>query len=350
MELKSKSRVPGLDIIRSLAAFSVVAVHFYLNCGYYQTPMSGTKMFIMTFVRWALLWAVPFFMMLTGYLKCNKTVSLEHYLSLLPILVAYVSITVIKVIVSNHFYGKIYFFKDTIKGIANYSFAWYVSMYICMILLIPFLNILWKGLKSDREKIILILSLIFICSLPTVIPYLVPAYLQTLYPVMYYYIGVFIREKKPEYNKLLLTLIVFIMALINSLASYIGAKGGFFDWNVLSKVDSGYQAFPLVIGSVAAFLIFYDIDVKNTVVRRLFELISGVSFEIYMFTGVFDAVIYSIAYRYIAKDANLFFWYFFIFVPLNFILSILASKLYRLLYDQVSKGVIKLMKKKENDK
>ncbi|MCR5106763.1 MAG: acyltransferase family protein, partial [Lachnospiraceae bacterium] len=187
-DLKEKQqRMTGPDIVRTVAAFFVVAVHFYLSCGYYQTPMVGKKMFIMSCARWLFMPCVPLYMMLTGFFKSKKKISKDHYMSLVPILVAYVIISVIKVFVANHFYGKINFFKDTMIRLTDYSFAWYVGMYICMILLIPFLNILWEGLKSDKEKYILLLSLIAICSVSTVVPVIIPKYFQMLYPIMYYY-------------------------------------------------------------------------------------------------------------------------------------------------------------------
>ncbi|HAV00775.1 MAG TPA: hypothetical protein DCW47_06235 [Lachnospiraceae bacterium] len=338
----NRERLAGPDLVRSLAAFFVVAVHFYLNCGYYYTPMQGTKMYIMTVARWFFLICVPLYMILTGYFKLNKKIGKEHYKSLVPILTAYVVISVIKIFVSNHFYGRIYFFPDFVKSIANYTFAWYVGMYVCMILLIPFLNILWQGLKSKREKHILLGSLVFICSLYPVVPYIVPSYWQILYPIMYYYIGVYIREYKPAPDKRLLVLIVLAMTFINATVSFFGAKGEFFNWNILGPVDSGYSTVTVAICATAFFLLLYDLDIRAETVKKGLCKISEVSFEIYMFTGCFDAVIYSIAFRYTGgADAHKFFWLFFAFVPLNFILSFTASRIYRAFYTRISAAFVK---------
>ena len=332
-ENEVKTRLAGPDLIRSMAAFFVVGVHFYLNCGYYYTPLVGVKMYIMTVVRWFFLICVPLYMILTGYFKRDKTISKEHYLSLVPILTAYVVITIIKIFVSNHFYGKIYFFKDSLQGIANYTFAWYVGMYVCLTLLIPFLNVLWKGLKSRREKLILLGSLLFICSLYPVTAYIAPAYWQILYPILYYYIGSYIREYEPKPDKRVLALIVALVTVLNATVSFLGAKGEFFNWNILGPVDSGYSTVTVVICATAFFLLFYDLDIKTGWIKRLCQSISEVSFEIYMFTGCFDAIIYSIAFRYTGgADAHKFFWLFFVFVPLNFILSFLSSRVYRFVY------------------
>ncbi len=316
-----------------MAALFVVCVHFYLNCGYYSTPMSGEKMYIMTVARWFFLICVPLYMILTGYFKCNKTISASHYKCLIPILTAYVVITVIKIFVSNHFYGKIYFFTDSVKSIANYTFAWYVGMYICMVLLIPFLNVLWKGLEGKREKHILLGSLVFICSLFPVVLYIAPSYWQILYPVLYYYIGTYIREYRPHPKKLAAVLTVAAMTFINATVSFVMAKGEFFNWNILGPVDSGYSTVTVVICATAFFLLFYETDIKNAALKKLLRKISEVSFEIYLFTGCFDAAIFSIAFRYTGgADAHRFFPLFFVLVPLNFILSFCAARIYRYLY------------------
>ncbi|MBR2274702.1 MAG: SEL1-like repeat protein, partial [Lachnospiraceae bacterium] len=341
---KVKSRAVGLDIVRSFAALFVVCVHFYLNCGYYYTPMQGAKMYVMTAARWFFLICVPLYMLLTGYLKCHKTISKEHYLSLVPILTAYVVISVIKIFVSNHFYGKIYFFKESVQSIANYTFAWYAGMYVCLTLLIPFLNILWQGLPTKREKLILLGSLVFICSLFPVVVYIAPSYWQILYPILYYYLGVYIREYRPKVSKLLLVALIVLTTLINATVSFIGAKGEFFNWNLLGPVDSGYPTVTVVICATAFFLLFYDIESAPEWLCKLTRLISEVSFEIYMFTGCFDAAIYSIMFRYTGgADAHKFFWLFFILVPLNFILSFLASRMYRFCYQRISRLVPVLM-------
>ena len=36
-----KGRESGPDLIRTLACFFVVGVHFYLNIGYYEEPLNG---------------------------------------------------------------------------------------------------------------------------------------------------------------------------------------------------------------------------------------------------------------------------------------------------------------------
>lgn len=352
----AKSRQPGLDFIRVIASFSVVAVHFYLNCNYYQTPLDGAKMFIMTFGRWAFMICVPLFMMLTGYLKCHKTFSLKHYLSLVPVLLSYVIIAIIKVFVSNHYYGAGYYtFGSALKAIASYQIAWYVGMYVALTAIIPFLNKLFFALDKKEQQWMIVMFAIVGCLYPVTL-YVIPSYWQMLYPLVYYFLGAYINTYRPRVNKGVAALILLMVTLLEAVVSYLAAGGGVFNWNVLSQIDSGYSCITVVVAACAVFLIFYDVSGKSVdheqtvatdvseapdvnegmgckdgaaeeghlVPRRILAEISSASLEIYLFTGIFDVIIFD----YLKQShtmASEFFWLFFLTVPINFILSTLSG-------------------------
>lgn len=65
-------RIFGLDLIRFLAIFSVISVHFFLNNGFYSFPVKGGRMFISINLRWLFFSGVPLFLLLTGYLNNKK--------------------------------------------------------------------------------------------------------------------------------------------------------------------------------------------------------------------------------------------------------------------------------------
>lgn len=48
-----KKRNINLDIIRSIAVFSVLSVHFFLNNGFYTEIIKGKRMFVMFTMRTA---------------------------------------------------------------------------------------------------------------------------------------------------------------------------------------------------------------------------------------------------------------------------------------------------------
>lgn len=326
--MPNSAREPGLDLVRVFASLFVVAVHFYLNCNYYQTPLVGGKMMIMTWGRWFFMICVPLFMMLTGYLKCHKTFSKEHYLSLLPILLTYVLIVIVKIIVSNIYYGAGYYtFQSGLEAIATYQLAWYVGMYVCLMLLIPFLNKLWGALDQKQQKG-LIFVLAIIGSLYPLVLYIVPSYWQMLYPFVYYYLGVYIRTYQPQVKKGPAFLVLLLATTVSAAASFFAANGGAFNWEVLSQVDSGYSVLTVVIAACAFFLLFYDVKIKPGFFTAVLARISSVSLEVYLFTGIYDVILFSYL-KQSRQMAQEFFWIFFLTVPVNFVLSVLSGLLLR---------------------
>ena len=80
--MKNKKGEIGLDITRIVAFMMVTSIHFFLHSGYYDIPMLGKKMYIMTFVRTISGVCVPLFMLLSGYLMCQKKLGLKKELFL----------------------------------------------------------------------------------------------------------------------------------------------------------------------------------------------------------------------------------------------------------------------------
>lgn len=348
-----QTRLTGLDLVRSVAALFVVSVHFFFNCGYYSTPLNSKVTFAMTAMRWLFLCCVPLYMMLTGYFKCNKEINKKHYMSLIPVFIAYVIISTIKIFVGNYYYGKVYGIKEALQSFGNYTIAWYVGFYFSLMAIAPFLNRLWHSLKSKKEQHILLISLAVITSLypvislfassntapvawiGSIIEIAAPNYWQMLYPLLYYFLGCYFRENKPRFNKLIMVIIILAMVLLNAGISYTYAAGGNFIWAILGTVDCGYNCITVAICSAAIFLLFYDIDIKSKTAGYILKNISSVSLEIYLFSAIFDIIIFDYAKR-IYFEMKDFAWLFFILVPINFIGSVICSLIYKLIYDKVA--------------
>ena len=75
----AENRNPALDVIRCVACFGVVAVHFLLKSGFYGEPVAGGRMIAMVFYRAAFMYCVPLFMILSGYLLCRKKLEWGFY-------------------------------------------------------------------------------------------------------------------------------------------------------------------------------------------------------------------------------------------------------------------------------
>ena len=329
-----KERQTGIDIVKAVATFLIVYLHFFMCIGYYQTPIASHKMIAMTFLRWIGIIAVPLFLIATGYLKSKKTADRSHYMSLLPIIIAYVILCSLRMIVENKVYGQIHTVKSGVKSLLSYQSAWYVGMYIGLMLICHFLNRLFNSL-SDKERKIFLASMIAITMVYPVIPYVFPSYFQYMYVLTYYFIGAYINEYKQDVNKLLLVVLFVGATAYNGVITLVNSKGGVFNSGVLSFVDNGQNAITVAIAATAVFLLFYKINIRNRFVAGIVKSVSNCSLEIYLIQTAYNAIIYTYMGRKLGSTEE-YFYHIIILVPLTFVLSWITALLYKRVYGAVS--------------
>ena len=198
-------RNPAADIIRILALFLVVSVHFFLNNGFYSHTVEGKRMYVMTLMRSFFIICVPLFLTLSGYLLRRKQLEKSYYKRISKIIITYVLASLLCVVYSIVFLEQDLTIKSIILNILNFKaapYSWYIEMYLGLFLLIPFLNMVYNALPSQKSKIWLIITFIILTSLPSVLNIynfdsldwwalpsssssknkLIPAWWQTLYP------------------------------------------------------------------------------------------------------------------------------------------------------------------------
>lgn len=104
MDMKNTHRLIGLDAIRSLAIFSVIAGHFFsLNTHFMETILNTKGMFIQGFVHMFFCsTGVPLFIMITGYLNIRKVESNRtYYKGMKRVLISYMFFSIITTFLEN---------------------------------------------------------------------------------------------------------------------------------------------------------------------------------------------------------------------------------------------------------
>ena len=236
-ELKGTSgqRICGLDLIRVCAIFFVIAGHFFvLNTPYRNAPFQGASMFIQGMLNSVFSIGVPLFMMLTGYLNINKTPTKKYYKGMIRVLVAYLIFSIITILFRKYYLGENPSPVQWTLKIFNYSaipYAWYIEMWIGLALLTPFLNYLWKAIPSMQQRLLLIGTLFVMTSLPDLCNrygiYLFPGYFaKASYPLMFYFLGTFIREYQPTVKSWFGWTIVLSISSITPLFNTLIINGG----------------------------------------------------------------------------------------------------------------------------
>ena len=341
----TRKRDLRLDIIRCIAAFSVISVHFLAHIQYYETSMEGGRMFLMTLMRTAFMVCVPLFLMLTGYLMHQKQLKKGYYKGILKTLGIYILAALAYQVSLSLFSGAPVSLRKYLLQILGFGgYGWYIEMYIGLFLLIPFLNAMWRGLKGQKQKMLLIVTLLALTTLPSLFHIydwhtpgfwqlpssassfqrIVPAWWLLLYPLTYYFIGAYLQEYGLKLRAWQTALaLAACIAAFGAFQFYRSTPGPF---QVTLATDWG--GFPILIESVLLFHLLLQIKAER--IPRFFQLlftkISELSLGIYLVSIIFDNIFYprlAAAVSSVPLRLN----YYPVIVPLVFICSALASQL-----------------------
>lgn len=309
---KLDKRNTAMDIIRIVAVFFVVSIHFFLNSGYYYENNTGTEMYIMCTMRTLFTSCIPLFLLLTGYLMSKKTLCKQYYSGIVRILLIYLMSGIACVVYNVKFLHSELDIKKTILSVFNFTMApygWYIEMYIGLFLLIPFLNILYNAIETQKKKKILLVTIFAVSILPSLfnqfsfesqlwynpdanvaITKLFPNWWTTLYPMAYYFIGCYVRE----YGLKIKNTTALIFLVIATVA--FGAFNFFRSYNtVFEGVDYvNWQGIQPFVIAVLIFVLLSRIKANKMPQWSRFVLwkISDAALGIYLVSYIFDVVAY----------------------------------------------------------
>ncbi len=285
-----------------------------MNSGFYEVPIIGTRLYFMTVARCFFMICVPLFLVLTGFLMCNKKLEKGYYGKITKTLFVYALASILCVLFKKYFLHQEWSVKDMIGGTLNFTganYSWYIEMYIGLFLLIPFLNGAYHSLESKKHKLILIGTMLFLTALPSVLNIfvfdsfafwitpitkwqytkIVPSFFTILYPVTYYFLGCFIREFKPCPNRLLNLALILICAFAFGSFNFYRSRGSVF----VSGIWQEYGALPNVIMTVLVFLFLLNLPSERlpSPFKTVLSFISDLTLGGYLLSYIFDQYFYA---------------------------------------------------------
>ena len=335
----------NLDLIRCIAVLTVICVHFFLHNGYYNVPVLGKKMYIATLMRTAFMVCVPLFLLLTGYLMNKKNLSKKYYYGIIRTLAMYflstLFILIYRIFLKNEPISLVY----CIKNITSfYQYSWYISMYIGLFMLIPFINLIYNNLRGKKQKLALIVTMCIITALPSItntfaFP-VVPEWWINIYPFTYYFLGAYISEYKDDIKISLKLnfLLIILSVIIFGTYTFIRTQGSNFIYGAWCE----WYSFANIITAVLVFIFLLRIktDKMPCLIRRIITKISSISLGMYLVSWIFDDCFYPILNAKIPEMTDRL-PYFFVMIPLVFICSFILSCITDLIY----KGINLIIKK-----
>lgn len=354
-------RVLKLDIIRIFALFCVICVHFLLNSGFYDTEVSGIKMYCLILSRSLFIICVPLFLILTGYLMNRKTISKKYYRGISRTLIVYIICSIIYSIFLKFYLKEEMTIKIFIERLLNFTgteYAWYIEMYIGLFLLIPFLNIIFNNL-SKKENQILLFTLVLVVALPSVLNIfkfdsidwwkmpssdkkyvkILPDWWSKIYPILYYFLGAYLYKYNVKLsirkNIILLVVVMFLDGTFNYYRSY---KTNFIwgAWNTYSSLSVFIMTF-LVFNILSKI----KINKSSNKIELILKVLSEATLGAYLISCMFDEIVYT---KLIERVPNVFdrFYYAPIVVLIVFLSSMITSICIDILYKLICIVINKL--------
>ena len=355
----------SLDLVRIFAVVMVVSNHFFLLNGFYYEIVQGKRMYALNLMRTFSLTCVPLFLVLTGYLMCQKTLSRTYYRGICKTICIYLLSSVSCIIYANIVSPGTYEIKNAILDILGFKaadYSWYIEMYIGLFLLIPFLNLIYQNLRDKRQKQCLIVTLLILTALPgitniynfymdgwwktpslsTDYQKIIPAYWISIFPLTYYFIGCYLRENevklKRKWNLVWLLCCILVFGSFCFYRYYNGkiveVAGEYQDWGAVLNVVQTVLLFVLLTG-------IKGVNRLPSGIKRIIKYLSDLTLGAYLVSSIFDSVFYP-KLNEAVKEVPHKLEYYFTIVPAvlvcSFLLSAVINFIYRILGMIVAKA------------
>ncbi|WP_066065368.1 acyltransferase [Neobacillus soli] len=295
----------GIDLLKVIAIISVPSVHFLLRTHYYSVPLNSPLLFIQTFYRQIFIVCVPLFIMATGFLQWKKEWNKKYLKGILNIILIYVIYSVFVIIIRSYQFGEQKTITEWISLIFRFeaiSYAWYVNMFIGLALLIPFLNTLWQGFKTKGQFKIFLLVLLFVTGIPmfwNALPaffgdrkiVLFPNFWMPIYPLFYYFMGVYIRQYPIKISKLKSFCLFIVITIVEA-----GILIGFNEGTKFINFVGGYGSALIMLQTTFLFLFLYQIQLPENKllpwIQTPVRSISSLTLDIYLVSNITDRWVY----------------------------------------------------------
>lgn len=329
-------RQPGIDLIRCVGLLFVVSVHHFLYNGFYSRPQVGLLMWTADTWRWLFFCCNGIFMMLTGYLKSTKPFNKGYYKGLLPVLIGYVLCCFLIFPLQSQLITEKLSFQDWMEKLVGFgNYAWYVEMYIGLILFSPVLNLAISNIREEKHMIGLAIMTICLTALPsaTVLTF-APDFWTGFYPVTYYVLGAVIRRLQPKvkwWQGLSFAMLVSMgLAGVSILTTDKGFSSGF---------TQGYGGFWTTLVTLGVFLGLYRINPGEKLSKAL-KWASGGVYEGFMLTLIPDLWLYPMVKQW-HKPEKWILVYVCVTIPI-FFFALFAGKLIHTASEKISKWIFRL--------
>lgn len=325
--MTEKKRNLNLDLIRCLALFLVPCIHGLDNTGLYSIALTTAADKAMVGVKLIVTNCIPLYLLLSGYLCCRKRLSARYYLGYVRIYLVYLLCAVPCVLLEYFYEHSLHSLSDIIGSVINFyccGYAWYIMMYAGLFLMIPFLNLIYQGCATQRQKQLLIATFFALSILPSLLNSYVHLYSlwwEKLYPLCYYFTGAYLRDYMPKVKP---------SRIFAGAAAFIVGYGVFFFYTRHGEgaalCDLYQTSWSIYLLSCLLFIGLFNLRLDR-IPRKLAALLSRVSdlaLPAFLLTWVPDGLLYPVMVRIAPAVHDRYIWLL-ATVPISFFSALLMA-------------------------
>lgn len=287
--IKKKNRDSNIELLRIIAMCLIIFHHMALNTGIVDGyTLNGNMIFgIIGGIGGKI--GVVIFLLITGYFSINKNFSFKKVFILwLQIFCYSVCFMLVFRLTGIEKWSKV----DTLKTFfpLAYNQYWFITAYLYLLLLIPFINKFLNSLtKENYNKVLVVLTIIFVV-IPTIF-YSNGLIGSTQTPmgillfIYVYILGAYIRlygikffENRKLRNIILICLGYIIVFAIVLIGKKLEQKNIF--WSNLFAYYREMNSIFILVPSIALFYVFKEWKLKY---NRFINYFASISFAVYLF-------------------------------------------------------------------
>lgn len=360
MNTSNSVRNPGLDIVRCFALLCVVSIHFFLYTKFDLIPVVGFTAYVVMLARAFFTISVPLFLLLTGYLLGDRTLSVKYYKKLGKTYCVYVLASlcciafyfVYNLIIAHQYISLTEQFLNIFSFTAS-PYGWYMEMYFGLYLIIPFLNMCYNSLQTPRMKQWLVITMLFLTTVPSLLniyrfediqwwltpslsneyTILLPDYWQTLYPLSYYFLGCYLREYPLKITRRQNLLLIVVAFFVSGSFNYYRSYQSVFVFGPWQEYFSAFVVAQSVL--VFQFLVQGDYSKLSEKTSRILARLSDLCMGAYLVSWIFDRIVYYFLNARFPEFAHRL-PFFFIAVPVVYVCAMALSAGINLVYQLLS--------------
>ena len=313
----SKKRQSNIELLRIIAILFIISFHYVYKSGYVLTDLNITSLTIKSFWFLGEL-GVNLFVLITGYFLITGKFSFKKLIKL----IVEVNFYYIFTLILTNLYQNNFAFENLkiFSGLKNaflsffsvtFNQYWFITSYILIYILFPYINKFLKTLSKDEHKKILIILIIIWSIIPTIFgifnnnPESFLYFNRFIWMIILYMLGAYIRlysinffKNKSKKKALVLSILSFITMILGIIVIYkfkdiflkIGTKEPAYFWRP--------NTVPMLILSVSMFELFLNLKIKN---NKVMNDLASTTLGIYM---LHDGPLASTLWKNIFKSLN----------------------------------------------